>query len=230
ANPPNCRNLTAVWQVSYSQGVTETGSSGSALYNQNHQIIGQLSGGNSACNGSIGNGQSDVYARTDAAWTNNNAPASGQLKAWLDPDNTGVLTLGGINLYKPKVTIAVNPSTITLGGSAALTWSSTSATSCSASGAWSGSQATSGSVNVTPAAAGTATYTLACTGAGGTTRNSAVMTVNGSSGGSSSSGGGGSGSGGGAFTPLTLAALLLLVFLRRTPDLLRRYSHRRLHA
>lgn len=77
-----------VWQVTYSQGVTEPGSSGSALYDQNHLIVGQLSGGSSACNGSNGNGQPDIYGRTNVAW-----PAG--LKTSLDPDNTGTLQLAG---------------------------------------------------------------------------------------------------------------------------------------
>ena len=87
------------WQVTYAQGITEPGSSGSALLDQNRLIVGQLSGGSSACSGSSGssgNGQSDVYGRTELAWTAN-AAASGQLKANLDPDNTGTLQLGGKN-------------------------------------------------------------------------------------------------------------------------------------
>lgn len=87
------RTITT-WDITYSQGITEPGSSGSALYNQNHQIVGQLSGGNTSCSNSGGD---DVYGRTDAAWTAN-AAASGQLKAWLDPGNTGALSVGGKNL------------------------------------------------------------------------------------------------------------------------------------
>ncbi|TXH06393.1 MAG: GlyGly-CTERM sorting domain-containing protein [Nevskiaceae bacterium] len=83
-----------VWQVKYSQGITEPGSSGSALYDQNRLIVGQLSGGSSACSGSNGNGQPDIYGRTNAAWTAGPA-ANAQLKANLDPDNTGTLQLGG---------------------------------------------------------------------------------------------------------------------------------------
>lgn len=78
----------------------------------------------------------------------------------------------------PTVTISVAPSSITLGSSAMLTWSSTNATSCTASGAWSGTQATSGTATETPTAAGSDTYTLSCTGAGGTGSNSATLTVN----------------------------------------------------
>jgi hypothetical protein len=82
------------WDITYSQGITEPGSSGSALYNQNHRIVGQLSGGNTSCSNSGGD---DVYGRTDVAWTAN-AAASGQLKAWLDPGNTGALGVGGKDL------------------------------------------------------------------------------------------------------------------------------------
>src|SRR6185503_14640311 len=52
----------------------------------------------------------------------------------------------------------------------------TNATSCTASNAWSGSKATSGSevrTNITS----TSTFTLSCTGAGGTFANSAQVTV-----------------------------------------------------
>jgi hypothetical protein len=91
-----------VWQVSYSQGITEPGSSGSALYDQNQLIVGQLSGGTSACSGTSGNGMSDVYGRTEVAWTAN-AAASGQLKANLDPDNTGTVQLGGKNVNSSTI-------------------------------------------------------------------------------------------------------------------------------
>ena len=63
----------------------------------------------------------------------------------------------------PTVTISANPTSVSSGGSSTLTWSSTNATSCTASGGWSGSKATSGTqtlANLTT----TATYTLTCTG------------------------------------------------------------------
>jgi uncharacterized protein (TIGR03118 family) len=66
----------------------------------------------------------------------------------------------------PTVTLAVSPTTITVGQSATLTWSSANATSCSASGTgWTGNQQTMGSATETPTAAGTVTYTLTCSGA-----------------------------------------------------------------
>lgn len=84
-----------VWEVRYSQGVTEGGSSGSALYDQNGLIVGQLSGGSTSCTSS--SNASDIYGRLNAAWTANSS-SNGQLKANLDPDDSGKLTLGGQNL------------------------------------------------------------------------------------------------------------------------------------
>ncbi|HEX5395377.1 MAG TPA: dockerin type I domain-containing protein [Candidatus Saccharimonadales bacterium] len=75
----------------------------------------------------------------------------------------------------PTVSLSANPTTITSGSSSSLSWSSTNATSCTASGAWTGSKATSGTQSVTPTA--TSTYTLSCTGAGGTANKSVTVTV-----------------------------------------------------
>ncbi len=88
----------------------------------------------------------------------------------------------------PTVTISVAPTSITSGQSATLTWSSTNATSCTASGAWSGTEATSGSSTVSPTVIGTASYTLACTGSGGTATGTASLSVAAASGGKSGGG------------------------------------------
>jgi hypothetical protein len=65
-----------------------------------------------------------------------------------------------IGVAQPQVEIEVNPSTITLGQRATLSWSSSNATSCTASGAWAGPQALNGSLGESPAPAGTYVYTL----------------------------------------------------------------------
>jgi parallel beta-helix repeat protein len=65
----------------------------------------------------------------------------------------------------PTVSISANPTTIYSGTTSTITWSSTNTTSCSASGAWSGNKALSGSEVIT--AVGASTYTLTCTGTGG---------------------------------------------------------------
>jgi hypothetical protein len=78
----------------------------------------------------------------------------------------------------PTLKIAANPTTVVLGSSSTLTWSSTNATTCTASGGWTGKQATSGSLTITPAS--TTTYSLTCAGATGTTpaTQSVSITVN----------------------------------------------------
>jgi hypothetical protein len=76
----------------------------------------------------------------------------------------------------PTVTLTANPTTITSGHSSLLTWSSTNATNCTASGGWTGTKATSGTQSVSPTS--TTTYTLGCTGTGGTASQSATVTLN----------------------------------------------------
>jgi lysyl endopeptidase len=77
----------AVWMIDqWELGVTEPGSSGSPLFDQNHRIIGQLFGGAAACSGSVNNGQLDYYGRFNVSW---GLGAS----QYLDPLNTGVNTL-----------------------------------------------------------------------------------------------------------------------------------------
>jgi uncharacterized protein (TIGR03118 family) len=89
-----------------------------------------------------------------------------------------------------SVTVTVQPTTITAGQSATLTWSNVgSLGNCTASGGWTGNQNASGTQTVNPAA--TTTYSLTCStsssggGYGGTGSTSfsgtATLTVNGAS-------------------------------------------------
>jgi len=91
----------------------------------------------------------------------------------------GMGSYGGGSTPPPSsVTVTVTPTSITLGQSATITWSSSSGTTCAASGAWSGSEAASGTTTVTPTSAGTATYTLTCSGgAYSSNKGSASLTV-----------------------------------------------------
>ena len=85
----------------------------------------------------------------------------------------------------PTVSLAANPSSVASGGSSTLTWSSTNATSCSASSnpvssAWSGSKALSDNTGQsTGALTTTSTFSLACTGTGGSASGSATVAVSG---------------------------------------------------
>src|SRR5215831_5678717 len=77
----------------------------------------------------------------------------------------------------PNLAITVKPSTITLGQSATLSWSSNSVTACVASGAWSGPQPPQGTSTVTPTTTGTLAYVLGCSSAFGSLAESTVLTV-----------------------------------------------------
>jgi lysyl endopeptidase len=88
-------NGAQVWWIDdWEVGVTEPGSSGSPLFNQDHRIIGQLFGGASGCIGNNGNGLYDFYGRFGESWDFGNTTAK-RLREWLDPGNTGVLVLNG---------------------------------------------------------------------------------------------------------------------------------------
>lgn len=82
--------------VEWDLGTTEGGSSGSPLFDQNHLIVGDLTGGDAYCGYSV----NDYYARFDMSW-DYYPEATKQLKIWLDPLNSGVETLSG---YEPVVT------------------------------------------------------------------------------------------------------------------------------
>ncbi len=90
------------WHVpGWDLGVTEPGSSGSPLFDQNHRVIGQLHGGASACGASD---LSDEYGKFSLSWTGNNTSAT-RLKDWLDPGNTGATTVEGYDPLGPAVTL-----------------------------------------------------------------------------------------------------------------------------
>lgn len=68
------------------------------------------------------------------------------------------------------------PISIAYNGSATLSWTSTNATSCTASNGWSGGKATSGSESTGSLTSDT-TYTLTCDGPGGSASDSVTVTV-----------------------------------------------------
>lgn len=116
----------------------------------------------------------------------------------------------------PTVTFAANPASVTLGQGATLAWSSTNAASCTAGDSWGGSVSTAGSQSVTPGAVGDLTYSLSCTGAGGTTTASTIVNVTSApitTGGTPAPTGGNSG-GGGALSWASLIGLSTLAATR----------------
>lgn len=88
------------WRVAdWDIGTTEGGSSGSPLYNTEHQIIGQLHGGYAACP----NDEPDWYGKFSYSW-NTSSQHDEQLAYWLDPDNTELISLTG---YDPNSSINI---------------------------------------------------------------------------------------------------------------------------
>jgi len=83
-------------------GVTEGGSSGSPIFNQNKLIVGTLTGGASACtvNGA-GNGtgpdKADYYGKMGNHWSGAGTASDKNLKVWLDPTNSSGGSLNGRN-------------------------------------------------------------------------------------------------------------------------------------
>ena len=100
----------------------------------------------------------------------------------------------------PTVTLGATPASVTRDGTVTLAWSSTNASTCAATGGWTGTRTLSGSESSVALTVDT-TFTLTCTGAGGSTSRSVSVTV------SAPASGGGGGSLGGAGL-LLLAALL----------------------
>lgn len=88
------QNGRTLWRVEdWELGVTEGGSSGSPLFDEEGKIIGQLFGGSAACSGTNNNGGFDLYGRFGVSWDAGNLPTN-RLKDWLDPNETNELSIG----------------------------------------------------------------------------------------------------------------------------------------
>jgi hypothetical protein len=121
-------DYTTHWKVYWDQtdnghGVTEGGSSGSPIYNQNGLIVGDLTGGSSSCSNT---NQPDVYGKLWHGWDQMGNTNSTSLKPWLDPSNTGATVLNGSYCNPNSVTAGFfsNESTICINES--ITFSSNS--------------------------------------------------------------------------------------------------------
>lgn len=90
----------------------------------------------------------------------------------------GGTVLSTVNLIvnPPVVTFTATPSLIGSGNSSTLDWTIVGATSCTASGGWSGAKSASGGAEVVSPAV-TTSYGLSCVGPSGTTNSSATVTL-----------------------------------------------------
>ncbi len=84
---------SSFWQIEqWDAGTTEGGSSGCPLFDENQQIVGTLTGGEASCLNPV----NDYFTRFDYAW--DYYPDSlRQLKYWLDPGNTGSMSVSGLD-------------------------------------------------------------------------------------------------------------------------------------
>ncbi len=178
----------AHWHVpSWDYGTTEGGSSGSALFDQNHRLIGDLTGGQAACGNSI----NDYYAQFHVSWDKYTS-RSEQLKAWLDPNGSGVTTLDG---YDPQdgggdiavSGVSVTPSSVSIkvGQTAYLSASVKPSNASNKSVSWKSSNTSVATVNnsgvVTAKSKGSATITVKTADGGYTATSSIKITSDGGS-------------------------------------------------
>lgn len=102
------------WLIQYAtttngKSVTEGGSSGSPMFNQDGLIVGVLSGGSSYCKdtydkyGNFIGGQNDpdLYGKFAYHW-NKDSNVTGKMQPYLDPLNSGVKTLAGYDPNAPS--------------------------------------------------------------------------------------------------------------------------------
>jgi hypothetical protein len=131
-----------------------------------------------------------------------------------DPALPPVTTQANLTIATLSVSLTTSATSVTNGGSFTLTWSSTAATSCTASGggangaSWSGLQPTSGSVTQRATTNGSFTYALQCGINNQVTVQGVTVEVT-----PAAAGGGG----GGAVGVLELALLMQLIRQRRRP-------------
>lgn len=104
----------------------------------------------------------------------------------------------------PTVTLTASPTSVAAGGATTLSWKTTNATSCTASGGTFTGSETTGSGSTSVAVSATTAYTLTCTGPGGSASQSVTVTVTPAT--AKSGGGGGIG-----LNVLGFLAVLLIV-------------------
>lgn len=83
------------WRVIWDHGMTEGGSSGCPLYDQNKRVVGQNLGGTQS-NCENPQGVLKYFGKFSVSWDYGGSP-SNQLKNWLDPLNLNPTTLDGMN-------------------------------------------------------------------------------------------------------------------------------------
>ncbi len=92
ASIPNTHWLVVWDSTENGHGVTEGGSSGCPIFDNNKRIVGQLTGGEASCQNPTG---PDYYGKLWYSWEQNSTADTTMLKPWLDPDSTGLTAING---------------------------------------------------------------------------------------------------------------------------------------
>ncbi len=122
-------------------------------------------------------------------WSGVKATSGNELVGPLTSNSTFALTCYGtkgayfeqvdvsvVSSLPPTVSLAANPANVIVGGSTVLTWTSTNATSCTATGDWSGNRNLNDTETLGPINTNRS-YMLTCTGNGGTASDSVTVTA-----------------------------------------------------
>jgi len=86
------------WLTHPDVGITEPGSSGSALFDENHHVVGPLHGGDTDCDPETENDK--LYGKMSVAWNGGGTPST-SLRNWLDPINTLASDVDAIQPVSP---------------------------------------------------------------------------------------------------------------------------------
>ena len=102
------------WRLTWAEtesghGVTEGGSSGSPIFDQDGLIVGTLTGGSASCNSP---NLPDFYGKFSKHWKDNGEENTTRLQPWLDPEEENPVRLFGYdpNLFTGFVNIIISPS------------------------------------------------------------------------------------------------------------------------
>lgn len=95
---PDDYNPNTHWMINkWEYGTTERGSSGAPLFNQYHQVVGDLTGGDATCSSPF----RDYFAKIYNSWTDY-TDWKRQLKHWLDPLNSDSVSIMGLDPYEAE--------------------------------------------------------------------------------------------------------------------------------
>lgn len=119
----NGSGVNSHWKVYWDattngNGVTEGGSSGSPIFNQDGRIVGDLTGGGSACSALT---SPDYYGKFVWSWDQNGSTDQEKLQPWLDPANSTQFIDGRNSCSLLTADFTANVTSINVGGTVTFT-------------------------------------------------------------------------------------------------------------